>query len=543
VTVAAVTVAPATTILPVNGTTQLTKTFNPANATNQNVTWTSNNTNVATVTASGLVTAKALGTAIVTCTSADGNKTSASSITVSANVQFVDVDNAAQGTGTNQFNFTGTWSHAISSSDPYMNNTLSFSNTTNNTVTVSFTGNKVELYSAKASHHGIVAVSIDNGPETNVDLYSSTRQNFAMVHGSAALTQGTHTIKMRVTGNRNSLATGAYVIVDYLKIYSGGSTAVSSISVSPATVSISVDGTTQLSKTVLPSTATNQNVTWKSSNTSVAVVNANGLVTGVSVGTATISALTADGGKSATSSVTVSIPSNAVEFDNASRGTSQNQFNFAGSGWSHAANTADPYFNNTVSFSNVSGNIVTVPFTGNKIEFFSSKATHHGIVAVSIDNGAEVNVDLHAASRQNYVMAFASGNLAQGPHTLKIRVTGSKNSASTGTYAVVDYVKVYSAAVGGGSGGMAPEIAAFEEETGSPMEYYPNPILSGDMLHVILPEAAGQVTLMDIAGIPQRTFIVTGSELEIPTSGLFKGMYLLEYKTMKGREVVKIMVQ
>ena len=55
----------------------LTATVNPDNATNKNVTWTSDNTSVATVDASGKVTTVAVGTATITVKSADDDTKSA----------------------------------------------------------------------------------------------------------------------------------------------------------------------------------------------------------------------------------------------------------------------------------------------------------------------------------------------------------------------------------------------------------------------------------------------------------------------------------
>ena len=65
--------------------------------------------------------------------------------------------------------------------------------------------------------------------------------------------------------------------------------------------SIYKGSTLKLSATVSPSNTTNKKVTWRSSNTRVAKVNANGVVTGVGAGTAKITACTADGTKIAAS--------------------------------------------------------------------------------------------------------------------------------------------------------------------------------------------------------------------------------------------------
>lgn len=61
-----------------------------------------------------------------------------------------------------------------------------------------------------------------------------------------------------------------------------------------------------LEAAVLPSDATNKEVTWKSSNTGVATVTSKGVVKGIKAGTAKITATAKDGsGKSASCTVTV----------------------------------------------------------------------------------------------------------------------------------------------------------------------------------------------------------------------------------------------
>ena len=69
---------------------------------------------------------------------------------------------------------------------------------------------------------------------------------------------------------------------------------VTSITLNVKTCSLSVGGKKQIEKTITPTNATNINVTWKSSDNSVAIVN-NGLVTAISEGKATITCSAQDG--------------------------------------------------------------------------------------------------------------------------------------------------------------------------------------------------------------------------------------------------------
>lgn len=72
--------------------------------------------------------------------------------------------------------------------------------------------------------------------------------------------------------------------------------------------------TASLTATVTPDNAANKNITWSSSNASVATVNANGTVTAVANGTADIKVTANDGsGVSAKCSVTVKVPDNISE--------------------------------------------------------------------------------------------------------------------------------------------------------------------------------------------------------------------------------------
>lgn len=84
--------------------------------------------------------------------------------------------------------------------------------------------------------------------------------------------------------------------------------ALTSIDIAPATVTLSLAGTNtqQLTITPTPGNASNTAIaSWVSSDPTKATVSATGLVTGIAVGTSTITATSVDGDKTATRLVTV----------------------------------------------------------------------------------------------------------------------------------------------------------------------------------------------------------------------------------------------
>lgn len=82
--------------------------------------------------------------------------------------------------------------------------------------------------------------------------------------------------------------------------------AVTGVSLNKSSTSISVGNNETLEATVAPENATNKGVTWTTTDTSVATVDANGKVVGVGSGSATIVVTTRDGGKTDTCTVSVS---------------------------------------------------------------------------------------------------------------------------------------------------------------------------------------------------------------------------------------------
>ena len=103
-------------------------------------------------------------------------------------------------------------------------------------------------------------------------------------------------------------------------------------------------------------------------------------------------------------------------FDDGQQGTGLNQHKYVGAGWVHGSNTPNFLFA-TLSFTNVAGSYVTFPFAGVKIEWFTEKKNWHGIVAVSIDGGAETMIDLYSVN-ETHTIVYSSDVLTQGTHTI-----------------------------------------------------------------------------------------------------------------------------
>lgn len=136
-------------------------------------------------------------------------------------IPFIITDNAIEGDQGYQHNYVGTWSDGAGISGWY-EGTLSYSNTTNDYVEYKFNGTQIEWFTETKNTHGIVAVSIDGGAETDVDLYAASATTQVLVWTSPALTQAVHTIKLRVTGTKNPSSSQYYAITDYFKVYNPG---------------------------------------------------------------------------------------------------------------------------------------------------------------------------------------------------------------------------------------------------------------------------------------------------------------------------------
>ena len=146
----------------------------------------------------------------------------------------------------------------------------------------------------------IVADIIPSNLTNNTVRWVSNNPSIASVNSLGVVTGkslGTATITA-TTGIGNKSATCEVTVVNSF-------TNVTGITLDPTSEDVEVGDTFSITATVLPSNASNANVTWSSSDDLIATVDSDGEVTGVSVGTAIITARTADGWKRAICEVNV----------------------------------------------------------------------------------------------------------------------------------------------------------------------------------------------------------------------------------------------
>ena len=169
----------------------------------------------------------------------------------------------------------------------------------------------------------MVISTSDGGNITQVVLrigfYAGDAGNVTANHGSCEVSgtgnnKETYVTITSINAPSVTVTSEETVQVDHVDVTYSPFIAVTGVSLSQSEAVLTVGGTQTLTATVAPANATNKSVTWTTSNAAVATV-ANGVVTAVGVGSATITATTTDGAKTASCAVTVANPIAAASAD------------------------------------------------------------------------------------------------------------------------------------------------------------------------------------------------------------------------------------
>ncbi|MFE3739832.1 glycoside hydrolase family 43 protein [Streptomyces sp. NPDC059134] len=111
--------------------------------------------------------------------------------------------------------------------------------------------------------------------------------------------------------------------------------------------------------------------------------------------------------------------------------------------WNSGSGCATQCFWSDDHWSDRAGATATFTFTGTRIVLLSVKDTGNGYAAISVDGGPEQRVDFHNSIRVGEAVQYTSPRLAQGSHTLRVRVTGEHNTQSGASFVSVDRAEVY----------------------------------------------------------------------------------------------------
>jgi hypothetical protein len=108
--------------------------------------------------------------------------------------------------------YVGTW--ALSNSGVVSGGSFRTSTATNATATFSFNGTHIGWVTAKCGSCGIAEIRVDGVLEATVDLFNATVQARQVQFAKSGLSNGPHTIQIRVTGTKNAASNGFRVDLD-----------------------------------------------------------------------------------------------------------------------------------------------------------------------------------------------------------------------------------------------------------------------------------------------------------------------------------------
>lgn len=268
---------PETATVDVNGTQTLTATITPANASNQNVTWTvTSGSTYASVDANGVVTGKAVGSATVQVKTVDGDYTDECTVTVVE-------PRTTTWWGTGSFNeYTALYSvtRNVDKTLTYALELSAIPEGLNAQINVRGDGTYNNMTSAGGNSYTFTTTeTFTDGTSLN-GFFHLPYAAGGLGHIDVAYTVGSENVKpaIEVTG----------------------------VSIDPPTAAVEVGKTTSLTAIIKPAFATNTNISWSViAGTQYASIDANGVVTGLAAGAATVQVTTESGSKTATCDVNV----------------------------------------------------------------------------------------------------------------------------------------------------------------------------------------------------------------------------------------------
>ncbi|NMH89495.1 Ig-like domain-containing protein [Flavivirga algicola] len=518
VPVTSVSIQPRTVTIRPGETFQLNALISPADATKKIVTWSSANTDFVTVNGQGLVKGIKAENIVVTVETFDGGFTD--NIIVSVAGDPIDGE-------PDTIDVTGV-------------SVLPASATLEVGETAQLTGSVIPF-------NATVQAVTWSSSDINVATVNTTGLVTAVGEGTAIITGTT------LSGGKTDTST--------ITVTDGGSNpspvSVTGVSVSPTAGTLNVGQTLNLNETVLPSNATNKAVTWSSNNIGVATVNADGLVTAVALGSATITVTTQDGSFPASAFITVNNnippPDDEIVIEAESFNNTSGTFNDAGFGGPGLGANATA---NTINFVN-SGDwveyTINVGTAGNyNIEYNISTPSNNAQIQLSIGETVASTTNVPNNGAWDTYGALNGGSVALPSGSVTIRLTASGSNTWQWNLDKITLTRV------GGSSNMSASRAvgsqskkSRESRTNSdPIEgsipkmvLYPNP--AKDQVNVLFKNEVinADLKILDMQGKLVFSKIFSGHISKVSTRDFNRGIYIIKLKIANRTLIDKLVLK
>ena len=347
--------------------------------------------------------------------------------------------------------YTGAWGDWDRANEGNYKDTIKYLNspTGKETVELEFVGTGIEVITCTNTDRGKYEVFIDGESCGKVDTYSSTTKRQQVVFKKDDLKHGTHTLELKVLNEKVDASSGTKVELDALNILDNTITLPEKVEVSTVSgiTTIGKEGTVQMQAKVTPEDTKDKSVTWTSSDTSIASVDENGLVTvHKKNGEVTITATAnADSEVSGSCKLTVALfgdlGSGETIVDDADENNKRNEeIKWSDNGWSTYDGEPQKHYGETKTEANGAGKYFEYTFTGTGVEVYAQKHANFASYDVTIDGKSYGNASLAGSGNGDpQQKIFEAKNLENTKHTIRCTIATRENK----NQANLDYLKVF----------------------------------------------------------------------------------------------------
>ena len=339
--------------------------------------------------------------------------------------------------------------------DVNYNGTIKFLNSPKGgeTASLEFVGTGIEVIVCKNHDRGFYQITVDGEDCGKVDTYSAQTQRQQTIFTKDDLEYGKHQIVLTATAEKQAASSGAKVELDAFKVLDKTVVKPEEIRVSTVSGITTIgkaESTVQMKAEVLPEDTKEKGVTWQSSNTGLATVDENGIVTaGTQNGTVTITATSkADASISGSVELKIAIAGEdanqgeTIIEDGTLDGNKNPQITWNGS-WSTWAGEANRHHGGTKTECTGEGSYFQYTFHGTGVEVYVQKHSNFAALEVFIDNVSQGVRSLNGSGDgDDQQLLFEKKDLSKEEHTIKCVIKAERGKQQ----ANLDYLKIFTPA-------------------------------------------------------------------------------------------------